>query len=67
MCLLKILKNLNISDLKSSLLIINYSHIIMNFISFMTDLSLINFLYMNSEKINFLFFIKIDVLQEFFI
>ena len=62
MCLLKILKNLNISDLKSSLLIVNHNCIIMNFISFMINLSLIDFSYMNFKETDFLFSLKINVL-----
>ena len=67
MCLLKILKNLNILNLKSSSLIINHNYIIMNFISFMINLNSADFSYINFKKINFLFFLKINVLQEFFI
>ena len=62
MCLLKILKDLNILNLKSSSLIINYNCTIVNFISFIIDLNLINFSHINSEKTNFLFFLKINVL-----
>ena len=67
MCLLKIFKNLNILSLKSLSLIVNHNHIIMNFISFIINLSLTDFLYINFEKADFLFFLKINVLQEFFI
>ena len=67
MYLLKIFKNLNISNLKSLLLIINYNHMIINFISFITDLSSADFSHINFKKTNFLFFLKINVLQEFFI
>ena len=66
MCLLKIFRNLNISDLKSLLLIVNHNHIIINFISFITDLSSVNFFYTSFKKANFLLFLKINVLQEFF-
>ena len=62
MCLLKILKNLNILSLESSSLIINHNCTIMNFILFMINLSLIDFSYMSSEKTDFLFFLKINVL-----
>ena len=65
MCLLKILKilkNLNILDLKSSSLIVNHNYTIVNFISFMINLSLINFFYINFKKTNFLFFLKINAL-----
>ena len=62
MCLLKIFRNLNISNLKSSLLIVNYNHIIVNFISFIIDLSLIDFFHTSFKKTDFLFSLKIDVL-----
>ena len=67
MCLLKIFKNLNILDLKSSSLIVNHNYIIINFILFITDLNLINFSHISSEETDFLFFLKIDALQEFFV
>ena len=62
MCLLKIFRDLNISNSESSLLIVNHNYIIMNFISFITDLSLTDFFYINSEETDFLSFLKIDVL-----
>ena len=62
MCLLKILKNLNILNLKSSSLIINHNYTIVNFISFMIDLNSVNFSHINFKETNFLFFLKIDVL-----
>ena len=67
MCLLKIFKDLNISDSKLSSLIVNHNCTIMNFISFITDLSLTDFSHINSEEADFLSFLKINVLQEFFI
>ena len=62
MCLLKILKDLNISDLKSSSLIVNHNYTIVNFISFMINLSLINFSYISFKETDFLFFLKINAL-----
>ena len=62
MCLSKILKDLNILDSESSSLIINHNYTIVNFISFMTDLSLISFFYTSSEEADFLFSLKIDAL-----
>ena len=67
MCLSKIFKNLNISNLESSLLIVNYNHTIVNFISFITDLNLTDFPCTSSEKADFLFSLKINVLQKSFI
>ena len=67
MCLLKIFKNLNILNLKSSLLIVNHNYMIMNFISFIINLSSVDFSYINFKETNFLFFLKINILQKFFI